>query len=384
MFSSLYRSLRVLREINNAILTSTTEEELLNAYCRIFVQVGKYRMCWIGKVEQDDKKSIVPVAKYGFEEGYLETAHISWDDVTRGRGTVGVAVRTKRPSLCQDIKTSENFLPWREDALKRSYASLISIPIIMDGVVFGTISIYSSKPNDFTMEQSAFLVELMRDFGSGIKVARQKREAEQSIIDQNSMISDLQKEAEARCSDETFLYLATHDPLTGLPNRLQFMMSIESKMEAQGSNFSVLFIDLDYFKQINDHFGHRAGDYVLLEVGHRILSIIRQHDIVARMGGDEYAVIFDNAMNEEDVSIVADRIVHSISETIEDGQNTYSIGASIGISQFPKHGQTPADLIDHADVAMYAAKHNGKNGYCHYAPIDNGQRNDTGQMLQRA
>ena len=145
-----------------------------------------------------------------------------------------------------------------------------------------------------------------------------------------------------------------------------------------------LFIDLDYFKQINDHFGHRAGDYVLLEVGHRILSIIRQHDIVARMGGDEYAVIFDNAMNEEDVSIVADRIVHSISETIEDGQNTYSIGASIGISQFPKHGQTPADLIDHADVAMYAAKHNGKNGYCHYAPIDNGQRNDTGQMLQRA
>ncbi len=183
MISSAHKPLEILRNITKAISSSSTEEELLDEVCRIFVLVGGYRMCWIGRKEYDEKQSVRPVASYGAEKGYLETVAITWMDVTRGRGPTGSSIRDKQPIVCQDIAASESLLPWRTEALQRSYASSIALPVYVNAQVFGAITIYSSQVGDFEPENVGILSELVRDIGEGINHFRLKEEQEKSRMD---------------------------------------------------------------------------------------------------------------------------------------------------------------------------------------------------------
>ena len=163
--------------------------------------------------------------------------------------------------------------------------------------------------------------------------------------------------------------MARHDPLTGLPNRRVFSETLEAAvLRAKRSTirYSVLIIDLDRFKPVNDVYGHGAGDRVLNEIAGRLGSLMRGSDTVARLGGDEFGVILD-CIPPEDASAaaaaLADRIIASVSQPIAIGDQTVEVGASIGVAVCPTDGQDSETLLRAADMAMYRAKEEGRGSY---------------------
>jgi len=155
---------------------------------------------------------------------------------------------------------------------------------------------------------------------------------------------------------------ATHDVLTGLPNRLLFLDRLERAIAHAERNdvpVGVLYIDLDRFKDVNDTFGHGAGDRLLDETARRLAECARHEDTVARLAGDEFAVLLPHLRAADDVGLVAGRILDALREPIQlDGVEIHSIG-SVGAAVFPNDGRTPGELLSAADAAMYRAKDRG-------------------------
>jgi len=165
-------------------------------------------------------------------------------------------------------------------------------------------------------------------------------------------------------------YQAHHDVLTSLPNRSKFQKEIKVMMDnakKNHDNLSVLFIDLDHFKNINDSYGHDIGDKVLQIIAGRISNCIRREDTLARFGGDEFVVLVDNYYNKSDIEAIAENIISCISKPIEFDNMTMFVSCSIGISMYNKSIQTYSDLIKYADTAMYKAKESGRNRYQFYS-----------------
>ncbi|MEW8053132.1 MAG: GGDEF domain-containing protein [Candidatus Thiodiazotropha sp.] len=160
--------------------------------------------------------------------------------------------------------------------------------------------------------------------------------------------------------------LANYDALTGLPtlrlaqDRLEMTLHRARRMQAHAS---VLFIDLDNFKQVNDLYGHDAGDYCLEQTGRRMIEVIRSEDTVARIGGDEFLVIVDTLPIPQHAELLAEKLLSAIAEPIEWKNQLFSISGSVGIALFPEHGDTPAGLRHKADQAMYKAKNKRKGGF---------------------
>lgn len=168
-------------------------------------------------------------------------------------------------------------------------------------------------------------------------------------------------------AEETLNHLAYYDPLTGLPNRMLFSDRLEHQIACSkrvGTIFSLLFIDLDRFKTVNDTMGHLMGDALLVSVSERLKEAIRDSDTLCRIGGDEFALILQDLSDARDAGVVAADIVQKVSEPFQiEGSDIY-IGASIGISLFPRDGSDPETLLRKADAAMYLAKDGGKGMYC--------------------
>jgi diguanylate cyclase (GGDEF)-like protein len=159
---------------------------------------------------------------------------------------------------------------------------------------------------------------------------------------------------------------ATHDPLTHVANRHLFEVILQDALnqaERKKQNLALFYMDLDKFKEVNDTYGHHAGDQLLLVVISRIKNILRDTDTVARLGGDEITIILENATHLEKIAEIADRICKSIAKPIKvDGTDTH-VFASIGISMYPSDGTDIKKLIAVADKAMYFVKENGGNSF---------------------
>jgi diguanylate cyclase (GGDEF)-like protein len=153
--------------------------------------------------------------------------------------------------------------------------------------------------------------------------------------------------------------LAQRDPLTGLADRTFIMSRIESLLagdRAEDRRFAVLFIDLDNFKQVNDSYGHLAGDRVLSEVAQRLAHALRAGDHIARFGGDEFVVLVEHVAEWDEIGPVVDRIRAALAEPIAVPDGMTTLGASIGVAEASHEFQTPEELLAAADRAMYASK----------------------------
>lgn len=163
--------------------------------------------------------------------------------------------------------------------------------------------------------------------------------------------------------------LAFRDALTQLPNRALFYQQLAQELkQAQRNqhNLALLFIDLDRFKQVNDTLGHDIGDKLLIAVAQRLSHALRQADLLARMGGDEFTVILNGAQTRETAGKVAQNIIDCISPAYEIEGHTLKIGASIGIAFYPDDAQELGTLMRLSDTAMYLAKSSGRNTYRFY------------------
>ena len=174
------------------------------------------------------------------------------------------------------------------------------------------------------------------------------------------------KHAEARIQ-----YLAHHDMLTGLPNRAYLterLTTILALARRHGTLVAIMFIDLDNFKAVNDSLGHHVGDALLKEVAVRIKQVLREADMVSRLGGDEFLVILADFAAPEDAAKVAEKLLQVISDPIALEGRELHTNASIGISVFPRDGDNADDLIRHADAAMYSVKEHGRGHSRFYTP----------------
>lgn len=166
-------------------------------------------------------------------------------------------------------------------------------------------------------------------------------------------------------------YKAFHDSLTGLPNRALFLDRLQQALDRssrEGVLHAVLFVDLDYFKIINDSLGHKAGDQLLTVVAERLRACLRPADTAARLGGDEFVVLLDNVMGVDDAISVAERITEALGVPIELGERQVVVGTSVGIALSEDHESQPDVMLRNADVAMYEAKKEGKGRYKVFDP----------------
>jgi diguanylate cyclase (GGDEF)-like protein/PAS domain S-box-containing protein len=164
---------------------------------------------------------------------------------------------------------------------------------------------------------------------------------------------------------------ATHDNLTGLANRTLLHDRIAQSIAfARRSNRSVavMLLDLDHFKHVNDAFGHSAGDDLLKEVASRLRACVRESDTVARLGGDEFVIVLADLSDADDVDGIAQKITESLKEPIHVGSRETYVGASIGISLFPRDGEHGETLLRNADIAMYRVKEHGRNSVRRFSP----------------
>ena len=258
--------------------------------------------------------------------------------------------------------------------------SWIGSPLILDGKICGVIAVQSyNKKKQYNVKDLEFLrfvshhiaVALSRKQSTdAIKAYNQKlsKEVQERTEELNSTNLFLQKQIEERLQAQQQLeYDAQHDSLTGLANRVLFnrrlKLALASKQRYATSNYAVIFIDLDRFKQINDSLGHMAGDQFLKEVAIRIDSCIRGHDLLARLGGDEFVVLFDNFDSPTDVEEISARIINSIAKPFRiENKDMYS-GASIGIAYIDSGYQTADEVLRDSDAAMYQAKSLGRGRY---------------------
>jgi diguanylate cyclase len=159
-------------------------------------------------------------------------------------------------------------------------------------------------------------------------------------------------------------YLATHDALTGLPNRALLEDRISQAITLagrSGQSFSLMLLDLDRFKSVNDCMGHRSGDEFLKEVAQRLRGVVRGIDTVARLGGDEFVLILQSVTEREECLLVAERALEALAPAIRIQGVELHANCSIGIAFFPEDGDSIGSLLNHADVAMYCAKQRGRN-----------------------
>jgi diguanylate cyclase (GGDEF)-like protein len=166
-------------------------------------------------------------------------------------------------------------------------------------------------------------------------------------------------QAQVRTRERELDHLAHHDTLTALPNRALFRRSLAAAIDAgrrHGMLVGLLFMDLDRFKQINDSYGHAAGDQMLIEISRRLTKVFRQDDLIARLGGDEFAVLLENLHEREEMIRLAEKALAAIQRPYEFGGRVFYSGASIGIAVAPDDSTDPDRLIQLADAAMYAAK----------------------------
>ena len=333
-----------LSATNEAIMRARTRDELYAMVCEAAVLGGRFTSVTIA-LHQQDSSFLRIVACAGPNRHRVVDTQFSIDpEHPAGKGMTGTAYRTAKTCIQNDFQTNERSLYWRKERTDTS--SGCGLPLVKNGQVGGILLFLSSMPGAFTPE----LVALLQRLADNIVFA----------------LENFDRADEKLAAEQRIQYLATHDGLTGLPNRGMFGQLLDFSIKSarrNGKKCAVLFVDLDRFKVINDSLGHSVGDRLLIEVSQRLRSCVRESDTVARLGGDEFVVVLNDLDDREQAAVVARKVLHSVSPALTLAGHECRTTASIGIAIFPDDGDDEQSLTKNADMAMYLAKEEGKNDF---------------------
>ncbi len=202
--------------------------------------------------------------------------------------------------------------------------------------------------------------QLAKELADRIVIESELADTKTDLADTKTDLAEVRDDlSKSRINEEEAQKIALQDALTGLPNRVSFELSLDHGLiqaKRHGWGLAVLFIDIDKFKNINDSYGHDAGDQVLLMVANRLKTSVRDEDTVSRWGGDEFVCLLLEVKQEADVTRLAKKMIDRIAEPYEFNGTVFSIKASIGIAIYPTDGETVNILFKNADTAMYKAK----------------------------
>ena len=319
----------------------------------------------------------VTITPHFGETGVVQGAYVLITDITRER-EAEKALRESEERLRKFADATNEGIVFIENGIITdcNEAAARMMRTTHDGLV-GRPNRDFIAPEDFETVASnirsgferPYEITLIRDDGSRMAVELVGKDLVYAgVTHRMSVIRDIgdRKQAEARIQ-----FLAHHDTLTHLPNRALLLDRIQvilGRARRNQTEVGIMFIDLDNFKTINDSLGHYAGDELLKKVASRLQACLRAADLVGRLGGDEFLVVLDALNNAEDIAPVAEKIAEAISEPFSLEEQVLSVSASIGVSVFPRDGETPDSLIRNADAAMYLAKERGRNNWQFFQP----------------
>lgn len=337
----LNRVRMVLSDINTLIVRSRSRQELFRDVCRIAVEVGGFRLAWIGLVEQDGLR---PVASHGVDEGYLDGLVARPGATCHERRAPAVrACRDRTRVVVNDIEGESRASPWRDAALARGFRSVLAYPLVVGDEVVGVLDLYAPEPGFFD-------------------------EGELKLLD--VLAGDIVYAMEFIWNREQIDYLAYYDPLTRLANRRLFSERVEQFVKLarrDDTMVAVLILDLAHFKSVNDAVGAAAADRILEEMGRRVAELVGGEDQVARLGGDLFAAVVPQLKDAGDLSaLLRDSVRDHLCLPFRAGESELRLSVKIGIAVSPTDGSDAQALMRHAESALKHAKEAGEP-YMFYA-----------------
>lgn len=225
LYEKKVRIFNMLSQCNQILVRNTDENKFLYEICKLIVKIGGYRMAWIGFKQDDEQKTVKPLAYFGFEEGYLGKIKISWEENEYGKGPTGTAIRTGKSIIFSNLEKSINYKMWLNAAVKRGYKSSCAIPIIVNNEILGALNIYSSEIDSFNKEEIIILEEMAKDIGYGIKERRNYKENLEllkKIEDDNIRLKEIDK------LKTNFLSIISHElrtPITPIKGFINILLN---------------------------------------------------------------------------------------------------------------------------------------------------------------
>nr|CDQ34647.1 Bacteriophytochrome cph2 [Virgibacillus halodenitrificans] len=351
--NAVNRALETLHACNEMMVRESTEDGLLQSVCEVIAQFEGYALAWVGFADDDQQVAKCYIA--GEAADYARAIEVNADGSPKGQGPIGQAIATGSTQIVSDMSAEPRMAPWRDQIIAWELGAEIALPLNVSVGPNGVLAVYSKRSGDFETDERALLERLADNLTVGL--------------------DRLRLQNERRAQSQEIQRLAYQDPVTGMANRrslLDRLHKLVAKAD-QDQAAAILFIDLDDFKLVNDVLGHKVGDNVLQNVAWRISSTLRDGDLVARQGGDEFIVVMVDSprsppSDEEDIrerltrgaKELAQRINSTLCQPFEINGYAHRLGASIGISLFPFLSDTHETVIDQADMAMYAAKRSGQ------------------------
>ena len=335
----------VMNGINSVIVRVRDRGELLQEACRIAVEHGGFGIAWISE----------------FDPATLDVTRVAWAasdadaplggskstaraDIPAGQGVIGRAIREKTPAVCNDIAAELNVGGNRAEAMRRGYRSILCLPLLVEGGVWGTLTLYAREPGYFTDEE----LKLLSDLAGNISFA-----------------------LELFHKQEKLDYLAYHDALTGLPTRALFDDRLAQHIRSAShdhSTVALVLIDLERFQVINDTFGGNTADRLLKLIAERLVGIIFDRDSLARVHADVFAALLPGVADEAGVArIVEEKIMGCLIPPFAFEGHELRVSARAGVALFPADGRTPDALFSDAEAALNQAKASNER-YLFYAP----------------
>lgn len=334
-----------LSQCNQAIVRSTTEEELFPLICRDAIEFGEMKMAWIGMLDETSQ-TIKAVSFYGDGTDYLREIAISTDPLdASAQGPTGKAFLDNAPIWCQNFQNDPSTSLWHARGKQYNWGSSAALPLKRNGRAVGIFSLYAEEMNAFDEAAQKLLQEMAMDISFAL--------------------DSFDKEKARVYAEQRVHYLANFDELTGLPNRSRIDNQITYLLNLAKRNtmsITVMFLDLDHFKDINDTLGHGIGDALLIEASKRLQSILREEDTIARFGGDEFIVLLPN-IDMDGATQVAQKLLMAFKTPFNIHEYELTISTSVGIALYPNDGKDFETLYKNADTAMYRAKQEGRNGF---------------------
>jgi diguanylate cyclase (GGDEF)-like protein/PAS domain S-box-containing protein len=333
-----------LSATNEAIMRARTPGELFQKVCDVAVTVGGFPSASILMVEQKSVGLRV-AGTAGRSADRMSGMLISVDQThADGNNLAALAYWDEAPRVSQAFASDGRMQPWHHPDAETELKAAAALPIMRERRPVGVLMLFARERRGFDDETMSLLTRMTENLAFALH--------------------NIDRDAERERAQERIRYLATHDVLTGLPNRLLFGELLSSAVhhaKRYGERLAVMFIDLDRFKLVNDTLGHSAGDLLLKQMACRLRTVLRASDVVARLGGDEFVVLATDISGDDDVHAVASKLLGAIAAPVSVMGQPCSVSASIGISLYPAHGSDDKTLLRNADAAMYRAKEQGKN-----------------------
>ncbi len=330
------------RRVMRAIAAGAALPQAMELLCQAVEEQAPGALCAVLLLEREGDR-LQRCAAPSLPDAYaraLETQQVGPAD-----GFAAAAAHLGRQMLVCDIEADTQWLECRALALREGLRACWSTPIPGgERAVLGVLDVYFRTARAPT-EECAELIARAADIA---RIAIERNEAERRIQQ-----------------------LAHYDALTGLPNRVMFGQALEQALhraQRHDQPLALLFVDVDRFKNINDALGHDAGDQLLREVAQRLRQCLRASDLVARFGGDEFIAVLEELPHGGYAGSVAAKLLQALAEPMPIQEQEFHVTASIGIAAYPQDAPDAITLQKHADIAMFRAKAQGRNGYCFYAP----------------